>query len=51
MAETQKKQGRPKVYKAKVGGVISKGDGSYFEEGEALPKDADIKSLQAKGFI
>lgn len=50
MAEA-KKPGRPKVYKAKVGGVISNGEGGYFKEGEKLPEDADIKSLQAKGLV
>ena len=46
----KKKPGRPKVYKAKVGGVIANGEGGYFEEGDTLPDGCDIESLQAKGF-
>jgi len=51
MTEKKKKAGRPKVYKAKVGGAIAKGDGTYFEAGEELPKGCDIKSLEAKGLV
>ena len=51
MAETQKKPGRPKVHKVKVGGAIADGKGGYFEEGEALPEGADIERLQAKGLV
>lgn len=50
MAEPKKK-GRPKIYKAKVGGAISKGDGTFFAEGEELPKECDIESLEAKGLV
>ena len=50
MAEA-KKPGRPKVYKAKVGGAISNGEGGFFEEGETLPSECDFESLQAKGLI
>ena len=51
MADTKKKAGRPKIYKAKVGGAISNGEGGYFAEGEELPKGCDIKSLEAKGLV
>lgn len=51
MAEETKKPGRPRVYRAKVSGVIANGKGGHFKEGEELPKGVDIVSLQAKGLI
>lgn len=51
MADEKKKAGRPKVYKAKVGGVISNGEGGYFAEGDELPKGCDIEGLKAKGLV
>lgn len=47
MTETKK----PKTVKVKVGGKISNGEGGYLNEGDALPKGADVESLKAKGLI
>jgi len=51
MTEEKKKPGRPKIYKAKVSGKISNGQGGYFKEGDTLPDSADIQSLQDKGLV
>lgn len=38
-------------HKVKVSGVIAKGDGTYYEEGDTIENAADEKSLKEKGLI
>lgn len=48
---TDKKAGRPKIYKVAVADKIYDGEGGFLKVGDTLPEGADIASLEAKGLV